>query len=445
MKDWRPTTIGELCDAGVATVQTGPFGSQLHASDYVPLGIPVVPTEAIRDRRILESDLPQIAAETANRLARHKLKAGDILFARRGVQATGHCALVLPEHEGWICGTGAILLRLQDDNPLVDAVFLSLLLASEDARDWFKHHAIGATMPNLNEGIIRRFPLLLPPLAEQRAIAAVLAALDDKIEANRRMNASLEAMARALFKSWFVDFEPVRAKAEGAAPALVPDLAALFPAAFTDSPLGPIPEGWEVKALSEIAVLRRETIDPVSLGDRTVAHLSIPAFDSGRMPVIEAASNIASNKGSVSPGSVLFSKLNPEINRVWPVVADAGVPMIASTEFLVLVPKPSTTVAWLALLLSSPGFRSIAEGMTTGTSKSHQRIQAPSFMTIDVITPRPDVTREADNLLHPLLLRAEANRALSQTLAQLRDLLLPKLLSGTLRVKDAEKIIEDAA
>lgn len=203
------------------------------------------------------------------------------------------------------------------------------------------------------------------------------------------MNATLEALARALFKSWFVDFAPVRAKMEGRAPALAPDLAALFPARLTDSPLGPIPEGWEVKQLSRIAELSRDTVDPAKLNEEVVAHFSIPAFDAGQMPVIEAASNIASTKAFVSNERVLFSNFNPEINRVWPITTDSSVPMLASTEFLVFAPKAPVSVAGLTQLLTSPQFRSVAGGMTTGTSKSHQRIQPQSLVAMDVICPAP--------------------------------------------------------
>src|SRR4029077_8405772 len=131
----------------------------------------------------------------------------------------------------------AIRLRINRERAEVEADFLSHVLANPASVDWFKFHAIGATMPNLNEGIIRSFPLTIPPLPEQRAIAHILSMLDDKIELNRRMNESLEWIARALFKSCFVDFDPVRAKAEGRDPGLSKPLGELFPARLVDSEL----------------------------------------------------------------------------------------------------------------------------------------------------------------------------------------------------------------
>src|SRR6266705_2623080 len=112
MADWTPCSVGDLCDSGLIELQTGPFGTQLHAHDYVTLGIPVVPTEAIYGRQIDRSVLPMISVSKAAELERHKLKSGDILFARRGVQATGHIGYVREDEAGFICGTGAIRLRV---------------------------------------------------------------------------------------------------------------------------------------------------------------------------------------------------------------------------------------------------------------------------------------------------------------------------------------------
>src|SRR2546428_4744719 len=149
--EWRESTIDDLCEAGVVELQTGPFGSQLHAYDYLADGVSVVPTEAIRGRRIDHSVLPKISPAKAQVLARHRLQPGDILFARRGVQATGHIGCVREAENGFICGTGAIRLRISPEHGEVEADFLSHVLAARASVEWFKFHAIGATMPNLNE------------------------------------------------------------------------------------------------------------------------------------------------------------------------------------------------------------------------------------------------------------------------------------------------------
>src|ERR1700675_797395 len=139
--EWGGCTLGDLCDAGVVELQTGRFGTQLHAHDYVEDGVPVVPTEAIRNRQIDHSVLPRVSPGKAEELARHRLEPGDILFARRGVQATGHIGCVREAEDGFLCGTGAIRLRVRRGGGSVSPDFLSHVLANPASVEWFKFHA----------------------------------------------------------------------------------------------------------------------------------------------------------------------------------------------------------------------------------------------------------------------------------------------------------------
>ena len=189
--------ISDLCASGVAELQTGPFGSQLHAHEYVLEGVPVVSTESIRDRKIDHAYLPQISMGKAADLARHILKKGDIVFARRGVQATGHTAIVGQRDKGLICGTGAIRLRLKASNAFVDPDFLSWALSNQKSIAWFKTNAIGGTMPNLNPAIVRAFDFSVPPLPEQRAIAEALGDVDALLGALDRLIAKKRDLKQA--------------------------------------------------------------------------------------------------------------------------------------------------------------------------------------------------------------------------------------------------------
>lgn len=443
--EWRQASIGELCDAGVAELQTGPFGSSLHAHDYVGDGVPVVPTEAIRGRQIDHSVLPKITREKAKELERHRLRPGDILFARRGVQATGHIGFVRKAEDGFICGTGAIRLRVTYPSSEIDSDYLSHVLADLASVEWFKFHAIGATMPNLNEGIIRSFPLSIPPLSEQRAIAHILGTLDDKIEVNRGMNETLEAMARALFKSWFVDFDPVRAKAEGRDSGLPRSLADLFPDSFEDSELGEIPRGWEVGGFMDTAEHLRDQENPLSSPDSLFHHFSIPAFDDGQSPKAEHGESIKSLKWRVPTGAVLLSKLNPEIERVWLTDVRPSEQSVCSTEFLVLNARPPFTRSFVYCLARSPLFRQQIEGLVTGTSKSHQRAQVGSILDLAVVTPPSPVVAAFDRSADSLLARTLECRRESRTLAALRNALLPRLISGELRIKNADQLVAETA
>lgn len=440
--EWRQHTIGELCDTGLAELQTGPFGTQLHAHDYVDDGVSVVPTEAIRNRQIDSNVLPKISLTKARELARHRLRQGDILFARRGVQATGHIAYVRAAEDGFICGTGAIRLRLFEQTGKVSADFISHVLANPSSVEWFKFHAIGATMPNLNEGIIRSFSFALPPLEDQRIIAAFLSALDDKIELTRRMNETLEAMTGAIFKDWFVGCGPTRAKVERRVPYLKPEIWALFPDRLDDEEK---PAGWEVRPLAALANLVRDPITPASLAGVLFDHYSIPAFDDGQTPVREVGGGILSNKTLMPSDAVLLSKLNPEIPRVWLVDTDSIIRSICSTEFLVFSPQVPADRGFLYSLMTEASLRQRLEAMVTGTSKSHQRVSPQSVLALRVlVAPRliMDAFREA---VTPMLDRVSANRRESRTLAATRDLLIPKLMSGEIRVKEAERKVQAVA
>ena len=235
---------------------------------------------------------------------------------------------------------------------------------------------VGAVFDSLRCADIPNFEIPLPPLAEQKAIAAVLGALDDKIELNRRMNATLEAMARALFQSWFVDFDPVRAKLDGRQPpAFDRATADLFPNGFEDSELGHIPKGWTVGSVGDLCTLSRTALNPADFPGEMFDHFSLPAFDEGRTPKAELGSTIMSNKLVVTPNCVLLSKLNPHIPRIWLPYLRATRPSICSTEFMVACSKAGISREYLFSLFTSSAFGSVYGTLVTGTTGSHQRIR----------------------------------------------------------------------
>ena len=298
----------------------------------------------------------------------------------------------------------------------------------------------GSTMPKLTQGNMNRISLLTPLLPEQRAIAHILGTLDDKIELNRRMNETLEAMARALFKSWFVDFDPVRAKMAGSDTGLPQHLADLFPDRFEESELGKIPEGWEVKPLEKIAQLEKATVKPENHTTEEFEHFSLPAYDSGQLPALDLGSTIKSNKTLVPSQAVLLSKLNPEIQRVWLPTSASSCRQISSTEFLVFTPKPPIGRAGLYSLFNTQSFRDLLKGMVTGTSKSHQRVTPKSLAIQAMIVPADRVANKFEALAWPVLKRTLRNKSENHTLTALRTMLLPKLISGELRTKQIAAI-----
>jgi len=297
----------------------------------------------------------------------------------------------------------------------------------------------GSPVPSTTRAAVYMLNLDVPPPDEQHAIAHILGTLDDKIELNRRMSETLEAMARGIFKSWFGHFDPVRAKAEGRDPGVPQLVADLFPDSFEASELGEIPKGWEVGRFGDVVEQLRDQESPLSSANDLFRHFSIPAFDEGQTPKPEYGQSIKSLKSRVPAGVILLSKLNPEIERVWMVDVRPGERAVCSTEFLVLRPLSPFTRSYVYCLARSSLFRRQIEGLVTGTSKSHQRAHVDSILNLAVVVPPPPIIATFDHSAHSLLARTLDCRRESHTLAALRDGLLSKLVSGELRVKDAER------
>jgi len=284
----------------------------------------------------------------------------------------------------------------------------------------------------------------LPPLPEQRAIAHILGTLDDKIELNRRMSETLEAMARALFKAWFVDFEPVRAKLAGrwqagqSLPGLPAHLYHLFPDRLVDSELGEIPEGWKVGTLGNVAENPRRSVQPNSIPPDTpyiaLEHMPrrcIALSDWG------TAEGIESNKFEFRKGEILFGKLRPYFHKVGVAPVDG----VCSTDIVVVCPRTPHWFAFVLCVVSSDDFVEFTNAGSTGTKMP--RTSWADMARYEIALP-PDALAQAFNAI----VRRQVDRLIaavheSRTLAALRDALLPKLISGEIRVKDAERFLKE--
>jgi type I restriction enzyme S subunit len=304
-----------------------------------------------------------------------------------------------------------------------------------------------STRASLNNSMLERLTVVVPPPPVQVAIGRILKALDDKIELNRRMNATLEGISRAIFKSWFVDFDPVRQKAAGKQPVgMDAQTAALFPDSFEDSEIGEVPKGWSVAEARDFLSLARESVDPSEHPSETFDHHSIPAFDEGRWPTLDRGEEIKSQKLVVYPGCVLISKLNPRTPRVWIPQINAERRPVASTEFLVALPHEAKGVgaAFLFCFALSDSVVDYLASHASGTSNSHQRVRPDDFLDFRVALAQSDVLLAFDRVAGPLLRKSGQARRESKRLAGLRDTLLPKLLSGEIRIPEAEQAIEEA-
>ena len=287
-------------------------------------------------------------------------------------------------------------------------------------------------------GILRNTPIKLPPLSEQRAIAHILGALDDKIELNRQTNETLEAMSRAIFKSWFVDFDPARAKAEGHDPGLPKPLVDLFPDSFEDSELGEIPKGWGAMPLPEAI-----DVNPTRFLRKGVV---APYLDMANMPTQGHSPDEVIERPFGSGmrflnGDTLVARITPCLENGKTAYVDflqEGQIGWGSTEYIVLRPKPPLPAQFAYCLARSEEFRNFAIQSMTGSS-GRQRVPAESLSHFLVVSPSARVAELFGRLIKPLFARASAATEQSRTLAAIRDALLPKLLSGEIRVDAAQK------
>jgi type I restriction enzyme S subunit len=433
-KNWQVSTLGEICQEGGGDIQTGPFGSQLHASDYVISGIPSIMPANIKEGRVSEEGIARITETDARRLSKYLTKAGDIVYSRRG--DVERCALIRKREEGWLCGTGC--LRVRPGSGVVDPDFCSHFLSHPETKEWISRHAVGATMPNLNTQILSALPVLLPSLQEQKSIAHILSTLDKKIELNRKTNETLEAMAKALFKSWFVDFDPVKAKAEGRPTGLPAAISDLFPDSFEDSELGEIPSGWEVKALDEIAHflngLALQKFPPED-GAATLPVIKIAQLKKGDSTGADRCSTAVPSDYVVRDGDVLFSWSGSLAVDIW----CGGDGALNQHLFKVTSKTYGKWFFYQWVKHHLPVFQEIAQGKAT--TMGH--IQRHHLSGAKVLIPPPSLLAAMDSAFTALLDRAFGLRRQSKDLGSFRDTLLPKLISGEIRIPDAEKMLEE--
>ena len=278
----------------------------------------------------------------------------------------------------------------------------------------------GTTRPTLGIQQLRKLLVMMPPINEQKSIGKSLSDLTTKIQNLQNQNRILEQTAQAIFKSWFVDFDPVRAKAEGRPTGLPPEISDLFPDELVDSEIGEIPMGWSVGAIADFAFLNKKTVNP-SQSSEIYEHFSIPAFDSGQSPVLDLGTDIKSNKTLVLESSLLVSKLNPNTPRVWlPNPKDLH-EQICSTEFMVYTATDHSNIAFLWGLFTSSLVAERMEAIVTGTSKSHQRVKPNDVSDIMTVTPDARLVKTYGDTVLPMLNRTLVGKSESTVLSELRD------------------------
>jgi type I restriction enzyme, S subunit len=389
MSEWIVKTIGEICDLGNGKVQTGPFGSQLHQSDYQTEGYPFVMPKDIINGKIDESSVARVSINHVERLSKHKLSLGDILYGRRG--DIGRQALVRNENVGWLCGSGC--LRISLGNSPIDPKFFHFYLKLPEVMSWVENQAIGATMPNLNTKILRSVPVRYPTnIHYQRKIVAVVSAYDDLIENNDRRITLLEKMAEEIYREWFVRLR--------------------FPGHEQATFHKGIPEGWEIKKLEDVVELAYGK----ALREEDRISGNYPVFGSGgvvgthKSYLVKAPGIIIGRKGNV--GSVHWSEQD-----FYPI----------DTVYYI---KSDLSFYFLFFLVQSLNFinnDAAVPGLNRNQAYSNKFYLPPQFLINKYAENAKSIFNNKNNL-------KRKNELLKQT----RDRLLTRLISGKLSVEDLD-------
>jgi type I restriction enzyme, S subunit len=427
--------LGDLVDQGILVISDG---YRVRNEELGSEGIPFVRGGDIGDGWINTKTVDHIRPEFAERVRAKITCSGDAAFITKGT--VGRAGRLRPEQPPVVFAPQVSYWRVRDLNVL-DPGFIFYLISSRDfqlALNGMKTHgAMVADYVSISQQY--DFRLRIPDIGSQRAIADILGTLDDKIELNRQMNETLEAIAQAIFKSWFVDFDPVRAKMEGRQPAgMDAETAKLFSDCFQAGVL-PIPSGWRQGALGEIAESPRRAIAPENVDPDTpyigLEHMPRRSIALGDW---DRASEVISGKSQFFCGEILFGKLRPYFHKV----GVASVDGVCSTDILVMRPKESEWFGFVLGHASSVELINWVDAASTGTKMP--RTNWADISRFEVAIPPQDVAEAFNRLAKPMVTQILSNIAESRTLAAIRDALLPKLLSGEVRVGEAGRVLEAA-
>ena len=431
---WALKSIEELKAPTNGAIAIGPFGSRMKSDCYVPSGVQVIRGTNISSTRTLVGEMVCITPKLADQLGNAIVRADDLVFPHRG--SIGLVGIV-PRNNVERYALSSSLMKLTCDQKQVEPLFLFYFFRSDDGRHELLKNASTVGTPGIGQPLssLRSIKVPLPPLAEQKAIAAVLGALDDKIELNRRMNGTLEAMARALFQSWFVDFEPVRAKLDGREPfGLDPASAALFPDSFDGSAAGQIPNGWRIKPVSEVVDCvgggTPSTAEPIYWEGGTHHWTTPKDFSSLQAPILLDTERKLTDDGIAKISSGLLPAGTLLLSSRAPVgyLAITAIPVAINQGFIALKCNDFASNFFMLNWCQT----NMAEIKSRATGTTFAEISKQNFRPIPVVLPPIELMAAFTAKAAPLYAQITANLHQSQALANLRDTLLPKLLSGEL-------------
>ena len=396
--EWKSNNLENLLDAIIDYRGKTPTKTSV--------GIPLVTAKIIKNGVINEFN-EFIAEEDYDRwMVRGLPKPGDVVLTTEA--PLGEVAQ-LDERK---IALAQRVVCLRGKSNILDNTYLKYYFLSNYGKKKLKSRESGTTVTGIKQSELRQVEVRYPSFGNQKRIASILSSLDDKIAVNKKICENLEAQAQALFKHWFVDFAPFK---DGK---------------FVESELGLIPEGWRVGTLSEVADLVKTSIKPQ--GNTLYSHYSIPAFDNNQTPSCDSGESIKSSKFAIQDSVIMLSKLNPEHKRIW-FIQNVGSNAVCSTEFLPFYAKDRGQSVFVYCYLNCPqNYREIANG-AKGTTNSHQRLDANAVLTRK-LAYKNDVVTRFSKLVGDFMKQKDIALQENLRLATLRDTLLPKLMSGEIKI-----------
>ena len=384
MSEWKKVKLGDIASA----IQTGPFGSQLHQSDYSDEGTPVVMPKDIVCGKIDVSSIARVENHHVERLSRHKIKEGDILYARRG--DVGKCAYTNKSQTGWLCGTGCLRVTIDKTKAMPEFVFFQL--QKKDTIGWVENHAIGATMLNLNTSILSDVPIELPTLSTQYKVASILSRYDSLIENYQKQIKLLEEAAQRLYKEWFVDLH--------------------FPGHENTKIVDGVPEGWEKTNINNMLTFHRGY------------DLTHKEFVDGPYPVVGSTSIIGCHNKYKIEGPGIVTGRSGSLG-VYQLIWDNFWPHNTS---LYISDFKGHEVFFIYCMLKTIDFTTLNSG---GAIPSLNR---NTLSNILVVEPPKNLQQDFSRKAIQLFKKQKSLQSQIRLLTEARDRLLPKLMSGEIAV-----------
>lgn len=419
-------TLGDI-----SNIITGPFGSQLHQSDYVPVGIACIMPQNIGNRTLNKDGIARITKKDAERLNRYIIRVDDIVYARRG-DVEKH-AYISSEDDGALCGTGCMRVRV--DSEKAYPLYVSFYLNRPESKRWISQHAVGSNMPNLNTEILNNVPIELPTMAEQKIISHFLENIDRKIQLNAQICSELEAMAKTLYDYWFVQFDFPDKSGR-------PYRSAGGEMVWNEQLKREIPRGWIVQSLSHGISGINTGLNPRDnfvLGDGDIQYLTVKNLTtsgtidfSGCDTVNESTRNIIHARSDISIGDILFASIAP-LGRCYLIQSEPRKWDINESVFSIRANSNTFTPEFLYMYFMSDTFIKRATSSSTGSIFKGIRIN--TLLDIITIFPQKNIIDIFSEKVQKILALKEQKAIENQELTKLRDWLLPMLMNGQATVE----------